>query len=81
MPRYCRHKEGVLNLETTALAVESVTYAIKARKLLRQAGIRSKLIKPNDNVVGCGYALEIYRSDFLAAVAVLRKNLINYTVR
>ncbi len=81
MPRLCRHKEGVLNLETTALAVESVTYAIKARKLLRQAGIRSKLIKPNSRDNGCGYAIEIYKSDFLNAVAVLRKNLINYYVR
>ena len=68
-------------MDTTALAVESITYAIKGRKLLRQAGIPSKLIKPaNKNSNGCGYAIEIYRSDFLAAVAVLRKNFINYTV-
>ena len=68
-------------METTTLAVESVTYAMKAKKLLRQAGIRSKLIKPNNAESGCGYAVEIDRSDFLAAVAVLRKNLISYNVR
>ena len=70
-----------MNLETIALAVESVTYAIKARKLLRQADIPSKLIKPNSQGNGCGYAIEIYRQDFLGAAAVLRKNLINYYVR
>jgi len=67
-------------METTVLAVESVTYAIKGRKLLQHAGIRSKLIKPN-SAAGCGYGIEIYRKDYLAAIAILKSNLITYTPR
>lgn len=72
-----RHKEGVLNMETTVLAVESVTYAIKGRKLLQRAGIRSKLIKPNGSA-GCGYGIEIYRKDYLLAIATLKNNFISF---
>ena len=77
-----QHKEGVLNLNTTILAVNSVTYAVKAKRLLRQIGIYANLIKTDEIRAknGCQYALEINSDDFLAAVAALRAHSINYTV-
>ncbi len=69
-------------MNTTILGVETITYAIKARKLLSGMGIPSKLIKADkiDTRNGCGYAIEIDSNDFLSAVAVLRRHNINYTL-
>lgn len=71
-----------MNLNTTALGVKTITYAVMARKLLRKQGIQSKLVKLDSTKMknGCAYAIEIYDKDFLGAVAVLRKNQIYYTV-
>ena len=69
-------------LNTAILTVGSVTYAIKARKLLLRSGIRSKLVKVNENksARGCSHGIEIDGSDFYSVVAVLRESGIPYSV-
>jgi hypothetical protein len=64
------------------LSIGSATYAIKAKKLLLRESIPSKLIKTNGESIssGCNHALEIDSNHFYAAVAVLRKNGITYSV-
>lgn len=64
------------------LTTESVTYAIKARRLLSYAGIQSKLIKVDASIKnrGCTHGVLINNRDFLSAVKVLRDNELNYSV-
>ena len=73
--------EGVLNLDTIIIALESATYGVKARKALAREGIKSKLIKIDSSKLnrGCGYALRVNSVDFFAAVAILRDINIPYT--
>lgn len=72
-------KEFGLN---TTITVDSVTYAIKAKKLLERRGIRCKLIKVNSSAVsnGCNYGISIASSLFYDAVLVLKNNGIVYSV-
>ena len=69
-------------LNTTVLTVGSVTYAMKARKLLLRGGIRSKLVKVNgDNMsMGCNHGLEIDKDDFYSAAVILKENRIAFSV-
>ena len=70
-------------MKRIAIAVDGATVAIKARKMLRGAGISAKVIKLSeiDPEVGCNHALEIEESDFFAAVSVLRRASIAYRVK
>ncbi len=60
----------------------SFTYASKARKLLSRGNIKSKLIKlgAKETATGCTHGLVIERTDFYAAVGILRKEKIGYKV-
>ena len=59
----------------------SVTYAIKARKMLAKEGINAKLVKVGDeNRRGCTHGIEIKNSEFLTAVGALRNLGIEYSV-
>lgn len=54
------------------LKFSSVTYAIRAHKLLEQRGLRSYMKKSTDNTTsGCGYVLEIGESDLDTAKKLL----------
>lgn len=68
-------------MNTAILTVGSVTYAIKARKLLLRSGIRSKLVKVNENKTarGCSHGIEIEEGNFYDVVAILRENGIPYS--
>ncbi len=57
------------------VTVDSVTYAIKLRRLLSRAGIRSKLVKIEDTVTnkGCAHAVSISYNDFYNAVSIMKK--------
>ena len=74
--------KGALNLKTTVITVGSVTYAIKAKKLLLREGISAKLIKVSDTIIaqGCAHGIEIPAKDFYTAVSVLRNANIEYKV-
>ena len=75
-------KEGVSDLNNTIITVGSVTYAIKLRKLLSRAGIRSKLVKTErpGSKNGCTHGVEIDEKDFYHAVVVMKENGISYKV-
>ncbi len=77
-----RHKEGVWDLNKTVVTVETVTYAMKARKLLLRCGIQSKLIKTDsqDSGTGCRHGLEISNKDYFEAIKVLGENGIRFSV-
>ena len=68
-------------MNSTIVTVGTVTYAIKLRRLLLRAGIRSKLVKvesaSND---GCTHGVKINSSDFYRAVVVMKGNNISYSV-
>ena len=67
-------------MKNIAIGVESITVAIKARKLLREEKIHSRISRGAAirEHIGCEYALEISERDFFSAVAVLRRASISY---
>ena len=69
-------------MNSTIVTVGTVTYAIKLRRLLLRAGIRSKLVKvDNTNTEGgCSHGIAINESDFYPAVVVMKSNGIKYSV-
>ncbi len=64
------------------VSVGSVTYAIKLRRLLSRAGIRSKLVKVEGKDIqsGCQHAVSIRYEDFYNAVVIMREKNIPYSV-
>jgi len=66
-------------LKTTLLTVESVTQAVRAKRLLARHGLRAKLVKNNSINRGCVYTLEIRAADLLFAASLLRAEGISYT--
>ena len=69
-------------MNTTTITVGSVTYAIKVKKLLERAGIRSRLINVDASVTenGCTYGINIDSSMLYDAVVILKGNGISYSV-
>ena len=69
-------------MKFTTITVGSVTYAIKAKKVLLGIGIKSKLIKVDSSKarLGCEYGIQFPSSYFLDAVAELKKEKINYSL-
>ena len=69
-------------MNTTTLTVGSVTYAIKVRKLLERAGVKSKLIKvdASKSKSGCTYGIQVQSALFYDVVTVLKNNGISYSV-
>ena len=57
----------------------SVTYAIRAKSVLRSNGIYADMIKTSKfpSQKGCGYSLIVHK-DFDKAVSVLKKNGIDF---
>ncbi len=64
------------------ITVNSVTYAIKARKMLARDGIQSKLVKMESKIPeGCVYGIEFDSEAFYSVVKILRENGIAYSLR
>jgi len=70
-------------LNNVTVTVGTVTYAIKLRKLLSRAGIRSRLVKVEGAAggAGCTHGVEIDRSDFLNTIVIMKENGIPYSVK
>lgn len=66
----------------TTITVGSVTYAIKARKLLQRIGIDSKLVKVDNTKAnkGCEYGIEFPSNFLYDVVAELKSHGIAYSV-
>ena len=66
-------------MNTAYLLVDSVTYAIKARKVLSAIGIRSSLKKITVHEMrGCKYAVYTERRHYFSAMAALRQSNIPF---
>ena len=62
------------------LRLGSVTYAAKAREVLRISGIRSRLRKISSEHDGCSYLLDIENAGVEKAAEILRGNEIKFTL-
>ena len=69
-------------MDNSIITLGSVTYAMKARRLLIREGIRSRLVKvlPENTDNGCTHGLVIASARFFDAVVVLKKHDIPYSV-
>ena len=69
-------------MDNTTIAVGSITYAVKARRLLARGGIKAKLIKiaPSEIAGGCSYGIVIASARFFDAVVILKENGVPYSV-
>ena len=79
---YHKRKEGVSTLKNTTITVGSVTYAMKARRLLLHGGIKARLIKllleKTDG--GCTHGIIIPTTRFFDAVVILKNANIPYSI-
>ena len=69
-------------MNKTIVTVGTVTYAIKLKKLLLRAGIRSELVKVSavGDDAGCVHGVSISDKDFYSAVVVMKEHGVKYTV-
>jgi len=69
-------------LDNTTITVGSVTYAMKAKRILLHKGIRSKLVKvlPERTERGCTHGIVIPSSRFFDAVLALKEADIPYAI-
>ena len=72
-----------MSLKKSIITFNSITYAIKARKLLSREDVSSKLIKldPTRDDDGCKYGLEISIEKLFTAISLLRNADFDYKVR
>ncbi len=69
-----------LDLMNTILNVGSVTFGLKAKKLLEEKGIKSKLIKTDSSDRGgCIYGVKISNKDLYSAIMILKEGGIAFT--
>ena len=68
-------------MQKVIVTFNSVTYALKGRKLLSRADIESRLIKVDTELTrSCTYGLEIDNNLFLDAIRILKTAGIDYRV-
>ena len=69
-------------MNTIAIKVSSVTYAIKAKRLFERAGIKATLIKSDSSAEskGCTYGITINSAFIYDAVSILKNYGITYSV-
>lgn len=75
-----KNEIGGMGLNTTTITFNSVTYAIKAKKLLERVGINSKIAKMTEGKQGCLYGISVINEVFFDAVVILKGNGIEYSV-
>lgn len=66
----------------TIITVGSLTYAMKARKILRAKGINTRLVKLDSALTehGCAYGIEFRSYESYSVYSVLKENNINYSI-
>ncbi len=64
------------------ITVGSMTYAMKARKILRAKGITTRLVKLDSALTehGCGYGIEFRSSESYRVYSTLKENNIKYSI-
>ena len=68
-------------MNTTIITVGTVTYALKAKKLLEREGVNASLVKLDSSEDGCTHGIKIYESNLYDSIAILKKMGIDYQVR
>ena len=71
-----------MNTETI-IVLRSVTFAIRAKRILEASGIRARVIKPEPTSEehGCAYGISVASHLADPALTLLRKNRINAVLR
>ena len=69
-------------MDTSIFTFSTVTYAIKARKLLARSDISARVVKVDGNArgAGCVHGLEVGRDDYFRVLMLLKENGISYSV-
>lgn len=69
-------------LGITIITVGSLTYAMKARKILRANGITTRLVKLDSALTehGCAYGIEFRSYESYSVYDTLKKNDIKYSI-
>lgn len=76
---YARKESATLS--NTTITVGSVTYAMKARRLLLHSGIKARLVKLlSEASGGCTHGIVIPSSRFFDAVVILKREQISYSI-
>lgn len=81
-PHHERTLRKEYGMKKIIVTVGAVTYAIKARRLLKNSGVPSRLVKVSSerSLGGCTHGIEISEEDLYTAASVLRGNGISYTI-
>ncbi len=67
--------EGVLGLNKSIISIGTVTHATKAKKILAEIGITTKLIKNNSEIGGgCVYGIEFDYRERFRILKILKDN-------
>lgn len=61
------------------MRISSITYANKAKEILKNGGIRAKMKKISNERDGCAYLLEFDKTLFERACVILIENEIKFT--
>ena len=71
-----------MNTETI-LTLRSVTYAMRAKRLLEAHGIKTRVVKPepSSSEHGCAYGVSVMSHLADSALILLRENKINAAIR
>ncbi len=69
-------------MDKSIFTFSTVTYAIKARKLLAKADINAHVVRMDGTAegAGCVHGLEVDRADYFKVLLILKENGISYTV-
>ena len=69
-------------MASIVLLFESITIAMKAKKVLRNDDIDAKIkkISSNEYSKGCGYGIEVRESDYFMVISLLQRSGISYSL-
>ena len=67
-------------MKRITVTVGTVTFAMKARKLLARKGIASQVVRVNSSDMGCIHGLEFKETDMFGVASTLKENGIPYSV-
>ncbi|MBR5272336.1 MAG: DUF3343 domain-containing protein [Clostridia bacterium] len=67
-------------MDGKCIRIGSVTYANKAKSVLKENGFRVHIRKTSSDIDGCSYLLEVEKTNIEKTVEILRKSEIKFTV-
>ncbi len=67
-------------MNEVVIILQSETFAIKAKKILKQLKIPARVVNITSKKGGCQRGIEIPSKDFFTALSALRENGIEYQI-